>query len=163
MKKFLFVIALSLLTVSTFAIDRNDDIKKVSYTALRQFETDFKSAKDVSWKTNDQYVKATFTSEGKNMAALYSLQGEYLGVVQYLNYEQVPVKARKEIEKRYNEFTFSSALKIVGRPSNHSEFNDVGTYWVDMVNDTKQLYLSVSPSLSVSLFKTLEIETTASN
>jgi len=162
MKKLLFVIALSLLTVSTYAIDRNDDIKKVSYTALRQFETDFQSAKDVSWKINDQYVKATFTSEGKNMAALYNIQGEYLGVVQYLDYEQVPLKARNEIEKRYSSYTFSSALKIVGRPNDRSDFNDVGTYWVDLANDTKQVYLSVSPSLSVSLFKTLEIETTAS-
>lgn len=166
MKKLLFVIALALLTTGTFAVektDKKDDVKKVSYSALKQFEQEFGTAKDVSWKVNDQYVKASFTSEGKKMAALYDLQGSYLGAVEYLTYEQLPAKARTEIEKRFKDFNFSSALKIVNRPNSTGDFNDVGTYWVDLTNDVKQLYVSVSPSLSVALFKTISLEATAKN
>lgn len=162
MKKLLFVIALALLTTGTFAVektDKKDDVKKVSYTALKQFEEEFGTAKDVSWKVNDQYVKASFTSEGKKMAALYDLQGSYLGAVEYVTYEHLPLKARAEIEKRFKDYTFSSALKIVARPN--TDFNDVDTYWVDLTNEVKQLYVSVSPALSVSLFKSISLETTA--
>lgn len=166
MKKLLIVITLSLVTALTYATDRidsKDDVKKVSYTALRQFEDEFRTAESVSWRVNDQYVKATFITEGKNMAALYDLQGNYLGAVEYLTYAQIPVKARTEMEKRFKDFTFSSALKIVSRPGGNYDFNDVGTYWVDLTNDVKQLYVSVSPSLSVALHKTIAIESTAKN
>ena len=160
MKKLLFIIALVFVTASSFAIDRTDlkdDVKKVSYTTLRQFEDEFKSAKDIAWRINQQYVKATFTSEGKKMAALYDLQGSYLGAVEYLTYDQLPEKARTEMEKRFKDYSFSSALKIVSRPEGNSDFNDLGTYWVDLINETKQLYVSVSPSLSVTLFKTINL------
>lgn len=160
MKKLLFIIALVFVTASSFAIDLTDlkdDVKKVSYATLRQFEDEFKSAKDIAWRINQQYVKATFTSEGKKMAALYDLQGSYLGAVEYLTYDQLPEKARTEMEKRFKDYSFSSALKIVSRPEGNSDFNDLGTYWVDLINETKQLYVSVSPSLSVTLFKTINL------
>ncbi len=160
MKKLLFIIALVFVTASSFAIDLTDlkdDVKKVSYATLRQFEDEFKSAKDIAWRINQQYVKATFTSEGKKMAALYDLQGSYLGAVEYLTYDQLPEKARTEMEKKFKDYSFSSALKIVGRPEGNSDFNDLGTYWVDLINETKQLYVSVSPSLSVTLFKTINL------
>lgn len=160
MKKLLFIIALVFVTASSFAIDRTDlkdDVKKVSYATLRQFEDEFKSAKDIAWRINQQYVKATFTSEGKKMAALYDLQGSYLGAVEYLTYDQLPEKARTEMEKKFKDYSFSSALKIVSRPEGNSDFNDLGTYWVDLINETKQLYVSVSPSLSVTLFKTINL------
>jgi hypothetical protein len=166
MKKLLIVIAFSFLTATTFAApgkDSKDDVKKVSYTALRQFEENFKDAKDVSWKVTSLFVKASFTTEGKKMAALYDLQGEFLGAVEYLNYQELPLKARVEIEKRYKDFSFSSALKIVTRPSDNSDFNDVGTYWVDLTNDVKQLYISISPSLTVALHKSIAIAATARN
>lgn len=166
MKKLLFILALALSTVSTFATektDSKDDVKKVSYTALRQFQEEFKSARDVSWKVNAQYVKASFTAEGKKMAALYDLQGGYLGAVEYLAYEQLPLKARTEIEKRFKDFSFTSGLKIVSRPEGNQDFADVGTYWVDLTNNVKQLYVSISPSLSVALHKSIAVETTAGN
>lgn len=162
MKKLLFIIALALFTTGALAVektDNKDDVKKISYTALKQFEEEFGTAKDVSWKVNDQYVKASFTSDGKKMAALYDLQGSYLGAVEYVNYEHLPLKARTEIEKRFKDYIFSSALKIVARPN--TDFNDVGSYWIDLANNVKQLYISVSPSLSVSLFKTISLEASA--
>lgn len=165
MKRLLIIIALSVLTTGTFATtkERKDDAKKVSYAALRQFKEDFKTAQDVSWEINTEYVRASFTAEGKKMAALYDIQGSYLGAVEYLTYEQLPLKARTEMEKRYKDYSFSSALKIVSRPAENSDSNDVGTYWVALTNNVKQLFVSVSPSLSVALYKTVAVETTAGN
>ena len=76
MKKLSLVIAFLLLTTATFATtkaERKDDVKKIAYNALQNFEADFKTAKDVSWKVNDQYIKGSFTSDGKKMAGLYGL------------------------------------------------------------------------------------------
>ena len=165
MKKLLIIITLTLLTAVTYATertDKKDDVKKVSYTAIKQFEEEFANAKNVSWRVSDQYVKAQFTSEGKNMAALYDLQGNYIGAVEYVAYSSIPEKARVEMERRFKDYTFSSALKIVSRPAGAFDSNDVGTYWVDLINDTKQLYVSVSPSLSVALYKTYSLSTSAS-
>lgn len=161
MKKLLFGFAFLLMASSTFAntnIDRKDDVNKVSYTAVKRFEKDFKFAKDVSWKISDQYVKATFTEDGKKMAALYDLHGSFLGSVEYLSYEQIPVKARTEMEKRFKGYAVSTALKIVSRPENE-DFNDEGSYWVDLSNEVKQIYVNISPSLSIAVHKTILIET----
>ncbi|MBC7914687.1 MAG: hypothetical protein H7Y07_11270 [Pyrinomonadaceae bacterium] len=166
MRKLSIIIALFVLSLGTYATevpDTKEDIKKISYTALRHFEADFKTAKDVSWRTNEQYVKATFTTDGKKMAALYDLQGNFVGSIEYLSYDQLPVKARTELEKKYTGYNFSSALKIVSRPTDTSDFNDVGTYWVDLTNEVKQLYISISPSSSVSLHKSVSIQATAKN
>ncbi|MBC7914688.1 MAG: hypothetical protein H7Y07_11275, partial [Pyrinomonadaceae bacterium] len=124
---------------------------------------DFKTAKDVSWKLNEQYVKASFTTDGKKMAALYDFQGNFVGAIEYLSYDNIPVKARTEIEKKYTGYNFASALKIVSRPSETSDFNDVGTYWVDLTNGVKQLYISVSPMSLVSLHKSISLQSTAKN
>jgi hypothetical protein len=163
MKKIVLLIALTVATISSFAIDRKDDVEKVSYNALRQFEDSFTEAKNVSWRVTDQYVKASFSMEGKRMAAIYDPQGNYIGAVEYVTYTQIPVKARLEIERKFKDFTFTSGLKIVDRPSGAFEFNDIGTYWVDLTNDVKQLYVSVSSYATVSLHKTIDLERTAGN
>jgi hypothetical protein len=165
MKKLIFILALSLTTIGTYAftgVERTDDVKKVSDYAIKQFKQDFASAKDVSWKLTRDYIKANFSLDGKKMAALYDLQGTYLGAVEYLSYEQVPVRARTQIEKQYKNYYFSSGLKVVSRPYG-SDFNDVGTYWVNLSSTIKELFISVSPSSEIALHKSTLKETTAKN
>lgn len=165
MKKSIFIITLLFITASTFAAnttERTDDLTKISTYAIKQFEQDFKSAKNVTWDVESEYVKANFKVEDKKMAALYDLQGTYLGAVEYLAYEQIPVKARTDIEKQYKNYDFSSALKIVSRPYG-SDLNDVGTYWVNLSNTVKNVIVSISPSLNVAFQKSTFIQTNAKN
>jgi hypothetical protein len=91
------------------------------------------------------------------------LQGDFLGTVEYITFEELPVKAKTDILNKFKNFTFTSALKIINRPADNENFNDVGTYWVDLSNSVKQIIVSVSPSQSVALHKSFAIQTTASN
>jgi hypothetical protein len=159
MKKLVFAIAFTLVSAVTFAAG-SDDSDKVAYVAVRQFEQEFKDAEDVSWRVGDDYAKAYFTSLGKKMVAFYSLNGDFIGAVQYLEYKQLPLKTRQEIEKKYKDYEFTEAIQIVSRPS--SDYEDVGTYYVDLANDAQEIYLKVS-SADISVHKTIERARTAQN
>lgn len=163
MKKPIFIIALLFTTITSFianATEQKDDVSKISNYAVKHFEQDFKTAKKISWDIESDYVKANFEVDDKKMAALYDLQGNYLGAVEYLSYEQIPEKARLDIEKQYKSYDFSSALKVVSRPHD-SDINDVGTYWVNLSNNVKNLILNISPSLHVAFQKSTFVPTSA--
>src|SRR6476469_2605661 len=155
MKKYIFIIALALSTLSTFATERVDDVKKVTVEATSHFAQEFAYAEKVSWNIKDLYIQANYSFKGKRMAALYDLQGKYLGAVEYLTYKDLPLKARTKIDEKYANYTFRSALKIVDRPEGA---NDLGTYLVDVASDSKQLVLAVSESADVSVHKTIWAE-----
>lgn len=163
MKKLIFTITLMFITITSFvtnAAERTDDLSKISNYALKQFARDFKAAEKISWDVERDYVKASFEVDDKKMAALYDIQGTYLGAVEYLSYEQIPEKARLDIEKQYKNYDFSSALKIVSRPYG-SHLNDVGTYWVNLSNNVKNLFLNISPSLQVAFQTSTFVQTNA--
>ena len=166
MKRILLIIVLSLIIPGIFAIEktkRNIAVKKVSSSAISQFQQEFSTAKNVSWIVNEKYLKASFFSTGKRMAALYDLDGNFIGSIQYLSYEQLPYKAKTEIESKYKDYTFVSARRIVSRPTDNSSFNDVGSYWVDLANETEKIYINISPKTDVSLYKSTSFETFAKN
>ena len=166
MKRILLIIVLSLIIPGIFAIEktkRNIAVKKVSSSALSQFQQEFSTAKNVSWIDNEKYVKASFFSSGKRMAALYDLDGNFVGSIEYISYDQLPYKAKTEIKNKYKDFAFVSARKIVSRPTDNSSFNDVGSYWVDLANESERIYINVSPKTDVALYKSTNFETLAKN
>ncbi len=166
MKRILLIIVLSLIIPGIFAIEktkRNIAVKKVSSSALSQFQQEFSTAKNVSWIVNEKYVKASFFSSGKRMAALYDLDGNFVGSIEYISYDQLPYKAKTEIKNKYKDFAFVSARKIVSRPTDNSSFNDVGSYWVDLANESERIYINVSPKTDVALYKSTNFETLAKN
>ena len=166
MKRILLIIVLSLIIPGIFAIEktkRNIAVKKVSSSTLSQFQQEFSTAKNVSWIVNEKYVKASFFSSGKRMAALYDLDGNFVGSIEYISYDQLPYKAKTEIKNKYKDFAFVSARKIVSRPTDNSSFNDVGSYWVDLANESERIYINVSPKTDVALYKSTNFETLAKN
>ena len=166
MKRILLIIVLSLIIPGIFAIEktkRNIAVKKVSSSALSQFQQEFSTAKNVSWIVNEKYVKASFFSSGKRMAALYDLDGNFVGSIEYISYDQLPYKAKTEIKNKYKDFAFVSARKIVSRPTDNSSFNDVGSYWVDLANESERIYINVSPKTDVALYKSTNFENHAKN
>ena len=70
-------------------------------------------------------------------------------------FDQIPVRAKLDIEKKYKGYYFSDALIVISRPDNSDSY-DVGTYWVEMSNNKKELYLKVSPAAEVALVKVVK-------
>jgi hypothetical protein len=166
MKRILLIIVLSLIIPGIFAIEKTKKriaVKKVSSSTLSQFQQEFSTAKNVSWITNEKYVKASFFSTGKRMVALYDLDGNFIGSIEYLSYDQLPYKAKTEIESKYKDYTFVSARRIASRPTDNSSFNDVGSYWIDLTNESGRIYINVSPKAGISLYKSTSFETFAKN
>ncbi|WP_207420930.1 hypothetical protein [Desertivirga brevis] len=166
MKHLLYATLLTIFSVAGFAaenIDKKDDSKNISYNAKRQLEAEFAGAKDVTWTANTDYQKASFSFEGKKITALFDIQGNYLGATQVVAFEELPAEAKKSIEKYYKGFAFSGALKVVARPSNDYQSNDVGTYWIDLAKDSKEVYLNYTSSTGLSFYKNVESAASAKN
>lgn len=154
MKKLAILLMVTLFTVAVKADEnvRKDDDVKVSYSAKRQFESEFKGAEGVIWTTSDQFQKATFKLAGKKVTAFYDLRGDFIGATQFVKYEDIPVEARKQIEQEYKGYTANEVLQVISRPED-SDSNDVGTFWVDLVNETKSVYVKVAANVDVQLVK----------
>jgi len=166
MKHLLFATLLSIISVAGFAtenIEKKDDSKNISYNAKKQLASEFADAKDVTWTANDEYQKATFTLEGKKLTALFDIQGNYLGATQVVNFSELPAEAQKSILKYYKDYSFSDALRVVARPDNAYQSNDVGTYWIDLAKDNKQVFLNYTESAGLAFYKKVESTTTAKN
>ena len=165
MKKLLFATLLTIASVAGFAagkVEKKDD-SKVTYSAKKQFEQEFEKAQNVKWTVTEDYQKARFTLEGKNLTAIYDLQGNYLGATEFVEFDTLPEGAKKQLGKHYKDYNFSEAILIVGRPSNSYQTDDVGSYWINLVKDDKQVYLTYSESTGLSLFKTVTASKSAKN
>jgi len=166
MKNLLIATILTFATAVGFAgekIEKKDDAKAVSYSAKKQLEAEFADAKSVTWSVNEDYQKATFTSEGKKLTAIFDVQGNYLAATQAIAFEDLPADAKKSIEKVYKDYTFSDAIKIVARPASDYQSNDVGTYWIDLTKDNKQIYLNYTEASGLSFYKRVEGSANAKN
>lgn len=166
MKKLLIATLLTFATAAGFAtekVEKKDDSKEISYNAKKQLESEFAGAKDVSWTVNDDYQKASFTLEGKKLTAIFDVQGSYLAATQLVAFDELPAEAKRSITKFYKGYEFSEAIKIVARPSNDYQSNDVGTYWIDLAKDNKQVYLNYTETTGLSFYKKVENSASAKN
>ena len=166
MKKLLFATLLTIASVAGFATDRvekKDDSKNVTYSARKQFEQEFDKAQDVNWSVSADYQKAKFTLEGKRITAIYDLQGNYLGATQFIGYSDLPERAKTELAKHYKDYNFSEAILVVGRPVDSYQTNDVGTYWIDLEKENKQVYITYTEGSGISLYKTIKSSQAAKN
>ena len=164
MKKLLIATLFTFVTAAGFSVEKvekKDDSKNISYNAKKQLESEFAGAKDVSWTVNDDYQKASFTLDGKKLTAIFDVQGSYLAATQVVAYEELPAETKKSIAKFYKGYEFSEAIKIVARPSNDYQSNDVGTYWIDLSKENKQVYLNYTETQGLSFYKKVESSSSA--
>ncbi len=139
------------VAVNASEIKKVEDVK-ISSTAKKQFESEFKNAQNVSWTVKGAYQKASFSIENKRTTAFYDLSGEFMGATQFVNYEDLPIDARKQVETSYKGYVVNDVVQVVSRPLD-SDLNDVGTYWIGLVNDKKEVYLKIASAIDVQIVK----------
>jgi len=120
----------------------------VTYAALNQFKTDFKSADDVMWAVTPNCQKVSFTQNNVDYTAFYSFDGDYLGITQNVSYKRMPSAVKKEITKEYKGYEVNSVIKY----KTHGADEPV-IYFVDLKNTAKEIVLKVTPDRSVTFFK----------
>ena len=118
MKKSILILAMLLTTIvgSSFA-NRTDDNKN---RAAASFKQDFASAKEVTWETSKELVKATFKLNDQVMFAYYSESGELMAVVRNMVSGQLPINLLTNLKKNYQGYWITDLFEVSA--SNESSY-----------------------------------------
>ena len=141
------------------AIRREKNATTPNYTTDQQFQIDFPNATNVSWKKNG-YEEATFTIEGKEMKAFYDYDHELIGTTTAVDYNTIPLAARKYIQKHFGGYTPQQVIMFDDNEYNQSDmilygnpFDDVDSYFIELSNNNKTIVLQSNMEGLVSFFK----------
>jgi len=126
-------------------------VTTVSYSVENEFTSDFSDAKNVSWSITPNVQKATFTQDGVKMTAFYSLQGDYMGVTQNVDYAALSDKAKAIIADKYKDYSVKEVVKLetTNPDANFEETN----YFVDLKNGADEILVRVTASADVYFFQ----------
>jgi len=118
MKKSILILAMLLTTIvgSSFA-NRTDDNKN---RAAASFKQDFASAKEVTWETSKEVVKATFKLNDQVMFAYYTESGELMAVVRNMVSGQLPINLLTNLKKNYQGYWITDLFEVSA--SNESSY-----------------------------------------
>lgn len=141
--KRLFISALLALTLGTsaFAAEGN----KVNFTVLNSFQSQFKDASDVQWKSIKDYTKATFVLNNEKMEAFYNREGEMIGTSQAISPEELPTNAKRSFAKKIEGYTVKEAIRFEG--------TEESAYFISAENEKGCVILKVEDNGSVSMKK----------
>jgi hypothetical protein len=142
MKKAFFSAVLALLlATSSYA----GETGKVNSKVMSNFPVEFSKAKNVSWTSTQDYVKASFNEDEKSKEAYYDRDGNLLGVTSWISIDELPISAKRSFAKKYADFTATELIKLDG--------TDETTYYISAKNDSKSLILKVSAEGFLSVVK----------
>ena len=111
MKKYFISALVSIaITVTSFAAEGN----KVSLGVLNNFAYHFKHASDVTWTSEENYAKATFKWNNISTEAVYTPEGDFIGSMQAITLEELPVNAKRKFAKKYEGYTVKEAIRFEG-------------------------------------------------
>src|SRR5262245_59042955 len=88
MKKITILLATVLTLSTTWAFTGE---KSVNDAALSAFKTEFASATDATWSSDNECYKVTFTLNDQRLFAFYSPDGEFIAVTRYISSVQLPL------------------------------------------------------------------------
>ena len=144
MKKFILSAVLSVfIAASSFAADAN----KVNSKAAIAFKEEFTAAQNVQWTSTEDYVRASFTLDNKNMEAFYDKQGNMIGTSSTISISDLPTNAKRSFAKKYADFTVKEAIQFIG--------NDETSYYVSAENEAQSVVLKISVEGFISVFKSV--------
>jgi len=137
----ILTIALSTLSLTSFATDNGDD---VSPRAIKSFNSSFKTATEVNWTVNDNYYKANFALNGQYVSAFYDAEGNMIALTRNISSLQLPITLQADLKKNYDGYWISDVMEVA---------NEEGTgYYITLETGDTQLILK-SNNDSWSTFK----------
>lgn len=141
MKKFFLTVLTGIsLISSSFAADE----LKVNTRIKNSFTTDFRSAQDVQWRTNNAYVTAAFIMNNKKVEAFYDFSGSLIGTSEAITLDMLPSATKRSFAKKYGSYLVKEAIKF--------EKPDETAYFISAQNEKETLVLQVIDG-QISVFK----------
>lgn len=108
MKKMILLLVITITTLGAFASDE----KKVSAKVLDAFQTEFTTAKEVSWTATDTYYKAEFVFNDQHVKAFYSLEGELIGLTRYITSVDLPMNLQTSLKRSFTDYWISDLFEV---------------------------------------------------
>ena len=141
------------------AIRREKATTTPNYTTDQHFQTDFPNATSVSWRRAG-FEEATFTLDGKEMKAFYDYNHDLIGTTTTVDYNTLPIAARKYIEKHFSDYTPQQVIMFDDNEYNTSDmvlygnaFDDADNYFIELSNNNKTIVLQSNMEGMVTYFK----------
>ena len=127
------VVAVLLVSLSVTSAFANNE--KVSPETLASFNSEFSSAKEVTWQTGSNYYRAEFSMNEQKIFAYYNLEGELVSVARYISALQLPINLFTDLKNDYGKYWISDLFEV-------SNSNGVQYYVTLEDADTKLVMLS---------------------
>jgi hypothetical protein len=99
MKRAIFSLSL-LLTISASTVFANPGTDPLSE---KTFKKEFRTAENVKWSQEDGYSKAEFVLGGSRAIAWFGTDGQLVGSVRDLLYNQLPLVVMSSVDKRFKD------------------------------------------------------------
>lgn len=136
MKKFFLFLSFAMVIGMTQAFAANDP--DVNSKVKQSFKKEFPSAAFVTWDKQQDYFKASFVLNDYRTEAWFSNEGELLGTIRNLLYNELPLAVMRGIETK-----FPSADILEIREITNSEGT---TYKMTATIKKKKFGLSATPN-----------------
>jgi hypothetical protein len=129
-----------LLVVMVFAIGVSsvlaNTVNGVNEKVLSSFQKEFAGAKDVYWQKGNDFLKVSFTLDGKVLFAYYNESGEKLALVRNITSFDLPLGLQMELKQQYPQYWITDLFDFNGQEDS--------AYYITIENaDTKITLKSV--------------------
>jgi hypothetical protein len=143
MKKIFTAIAIIAFaaTSSVFAADASNVSTKIKDAFANKFE----GAKNINWKTNVNFVKATFELKGELVEAFYGLDGNIIGTSRSISLQNLPLDAQNEMDKKYSGYKTTESIVFEGVEET--------VYYVSLENEKQAVILKITAEGETSIYK----------
>ena len=107
MKKIIVTLAVALSTLCSFAGEVNVNAK-----VLDAFNSNFATAKEVTWTASRNYYKAAFVFNDQHVFAFYNADGELMGLTRYISSLDLPISLQASLKKDYSNYWISDLFEV---------------------------------------------------
>ncbi len=134
MKK--IILSLCILATSTVAVFAADQ-PVTNPRAHETFKKEFAGAQSVAWTLEGEYTKAFFVFGGNSAIAWFGSNGELIGSIRDLSFNQLPLVVMTSLEKRFPQAATLDVREIS---------NDEGTrYKLTVEHNAKKYKVALYP------------------
>jgi hypothetical protein len=135
MKRIILSLAVLFSIGTTVALATED--RETNPKALETFKREFSNAEFVKWSVENEFTKVSFVLGGNRAVAIFNADGELVGSMRDLLYNQLPLSVMSAVEKRFEQ---SSTIDI-REVSN----NDGTSYHITLEQKEKKYKVVVFP------------------
>jgi len=108
-----------LLVAMVFAIGVSsvlaNTVNGVNEKVLSSFQKEFAGAKDVYWQKGNDFLKVSFTLDGKVLFAYYNESGEKLALVRNITSFDLPLGLQMELKQQYSQYWITDLFDFNGQ------------------------------------------------